>query len=131
MARLIDILDKFLDGVSDFLRLLRIHPSMRVAALHGAEPAASGASVPQDHYRGGAGTPALGIVGTLSCLADSVELQSFQQGLNPGVALATGRLDPEPLRLLPSHGAFEKRRTPLCSLMLLKKLQGMSLPSRT
>src|SRR6185295_8891997 len=79
-------------------RLQRVVPG-RLAGLHVAEAAATGADVAEDHEGGGTALPALADVGAVGLLADRMEVVLLDRLLQPAVGGATGSRDLEPGRL--------------------------------
>ena len=81
-------------------RLVKINrPGMSLG--NGAEAAAPGADVAQQHEGGGAMVPALADVGTLRRLAHRVQAEPARQLLERVIVLAHGRARLQPLRLGP------------------------------
>src|SRR6185369_15899942 len=76
-----------------------------IAGGDGAEAAAAGAGVAQQHHGGGALAPALAHVGTARLLADRVEVEGAERLLEVVVRVAAGRahLEPLGLRREPGH----------------------------
>jgi hypothetical protein len=66
------------------------------AFLHGAEAAAAGADVAQNHESGGAAAPALADVGAGGALADGVEAQIAQERFQLAIVLAGGQALAQP-----------------------------------
>ena len=87
------------DGAGHVLRLAHVDGAARIAGGDGAEAAAAGADVPQEHDRGGALAPALAHVGATRLLADRVQVERAEGLLQLRVAGATGGAHLQPGRL--------------------------------
>ena len=88
---------QFLHRFGDPARLFKID-RLRAAFRYGAEAAAPGAQIAQQHEGRGAMVPALADVGTMRRLADGVQLQVARQGLEIVIVLAHGRARLQPFR---------------------------------
>ena len=84
------------DGPRHVLGLAPVDRAARVARGHGAEAAAAGADVAEEHQRGGPLGPALADVGAARLLADRVEVERAEGLLEVRVGLAAGGAHLEP-----------------------------------
>src|SRR3990170_3211011 len=101
------------DRDGDLPRLLRVHDASRVPRGHGTESATARAHVPEEHDRRGAPAPALRDVRAVGLLADCVEVQAPQEGLEVDVRLPSRRAYTDPLGLpLREHATQTKGRGP-------------------
>lgn len=69
-------------------RFERVRRRRSLRCLDRTEPATPGARVPQEHDRAGAPVPALSDVGTLGLLADCVQVELLERGLELFVLLS-------------------------------------------
>ena len=81
------------------LGLAHVDRAARVAGGDRAEAAPARARVAEEHHGRGALAPALAHVRAAGFLADRVQVEAAERGLELGVALAPGRADLEPRRL--------------------------------
>src|SRR5256885_11353162 len=88
-----------LHGVRGVLGLVGVEPAVRIARVHGTEPAGARAHRAHQHDGRGARVPALTDVGTLRLLADRGEAVLPDERPDAGEGSAGRRLRLEPRRL--------------------------------
>eukprot|EP00967_Tisochrysis_lutea_P093905 scaffold136168_cov32-Tisochrysis_lutea.AAC.5 len=102
------------DGSGSVERLIRIRRRGSRVGVDGAELAATGARVAEEHYGSRSPVPALADVGALRLLAHGVELELRERRLELVEArvVSTGRGDAEPVGARGGHGRSDARDQP-------------------